>query len=150
MPNLEQAKFSDAEVCSGERVYSQGSQERRQENKFHIQLSEAQGLGAFMCMLVAQSCPHLLCLLHWQVDSSTTAPMHVFKVKVLVTRSCPTLCDPMDCSQPGSSVHGISQARVLEWVAILPDPGVKPGSSSLQADSLPSESPGKPGAFMGY
>ena len=33
-------------------------------------------------------------------------------------QSCLTLCDPMDCSQPGSSVHGISQARILEWVAI--------------------------------
>ena len=40
------------------------------------------------------------------------------KVKVLVTKSCPTLCDPMDCSPPGSSVRGISQARILEWVAI--------------------------------
>ena len=39
-------------------------------------------------------------------------------VKVLVTQSCPTLCDPMDCSPPASSVHGISQVRVLEWVAI--------------------------------
>ena len=36
----------------------------------------------------------------------------------LVAKSCPTLCDPTDCSPPGSSVHGISQARVLEWVAI--------------------------------
>ena len=36
----------------------------------------------------------------------------------LVAQSCPTLCDPMNCSLPGSSVHGISQARVLEWVAI--------------------------------
>ena len=35
-----------------------------------------------------------------------------------VTQSCPTLCDPMDCSLPGPSVHGIFQARVLEWVAI--------------------------------
>ena len=35
-----------------------------------------------------------------------------------VTRSCPTLCDPVDCSLPGSSVHGILQARILEWVAI--------------------------------
>ena len=34
-----------------------------------------------------------------------------------VTQSCLTLCDPMDCSLPGSSVHGIFQARVLEWVA---------------------------------
>ena len=35
-----------------------------------------------------------------------------------VTQSCPTLSDPMDCSLPGSYVHGILQARVLEWVAI--------------------------------
>ena len=35
-----------------------------------------------------------------------------------VAQSCPTVSDPMDCSLPGSSVHGISQARVLEWVAI--------------------------------
>ena len=36
----------------------------------------------------------------------------------LVTRSCLTLCDPMNCRQPGSFVHGILQARILEWVAI--------------------------------
>ena len=36
----------------------------------------------------------------------------------IVAQSCPTLCDPMDCSPPGFSVHGISQARILEWVAI--------------------------------
>ena len=35
-----------------------------------------------------------------------------------VAQSCPTLCDPMDCSPPGSSVHGIFQASILEWVAI--------------------------------
>ena len=40
------------------------------------------------------------------------------KVKVDGAQSCPTLCDPVDCSLPGSSVHGIFQARVLEWVAI--------------------------------
>ena len=39
------------------------------------------------------------------------------KVKMLVAQSCLTLCDPMDCSVPGSSVHGILQARVLEQVA---------------------------------
>ena len=36
----------------------------------------------------------------------------------VVVQSHPTLCDPMDCSPPSSSVHGISQARILEWVAI--------------------------------
>jgi len=35
-----------------------------------------------------------------------------------VAQLCPTLCDPMDCSPPGSSVHGILQARIVEWVAI--------------------------------
>ena len=40
------------------------------------------------------------------------------KVKVLVTQLCPTLCDPMDYNLPDSSVHGISQERILEWVAI--------------------------------
>ena len=65
----------------------------------------------------------------------------------LVTQSCPTLCDPKDCSPPGSSVHGISQARILEWVAIYfsrdpPDPGIESGSPALQANSLPSEPPG--------
>ena len=44
--------------------------------------------------------------------------IHGKKMKVLVSQSCPTLCDPMDCSPPGSSVHGILQARILEWVAI--------------------------------
>ena len=40
------------------------------------------------------------------------------KVKLLVLQSCPTLCDPTDCSPPGSSVHGILQARILKWIAI--------------------------------
>ena len=43
---------------------------------------------------------------------------------MLVTQSCPTLCDPMGCSLPGSSVHGILQARILEWVAIPFDRGI--------------------------
>ena len=43
--------------------------------------------------------------------------VHLF-VCVLVAQSCPTLCNPMDCNPPGSSVHEIFQARILEWVAI--------------------------------
>ena len=35
-----------------------------------------------------------------------------------VAQSCPTICDPIDCSLPGSSIHGILQARVLEWIVI--------------------------------
>ena len=41
-----------------------------------------------------------------------------YHLKALVAQSCSTLCDPMNCSPPGSSVHGILQARILEWVAI--------------------------------
>ena len=40
------------------------------------------------------------------------------KMKMLLAQLCPTLCDPMDCSPPGSSVHGILQARILEWVPL--------------------------------
>ena len=67
-------------------------------------------------------------------------------------QSCPTLCDPMDYSPPGSSVHGILQARILEWVAVpppgaLPDPGIELiylASPASQAVPLPIEPPGKP------
>ena len=68
-------------------------------------------------------------------------------------QSCPTLCIPMGCSPPGSSVHGIFQARVQEWVAMssspgeLPNPGIKPESltSNLhwQVGSLPIVPPEK-------
>ena len=87
------------------------------------------------------------------------------------SQSFPALCDPMDCSPPGSSLHGIFRAWILEWVAIsfsrgssqprheywsglpfpspgdLPDPRIKPGSPALWADALPSEPPGKPCHF---
>ena len=57
-------------------------------------------------------------------------------VCVLVAQSCPTLCNPMDCSLPGSSVHGILEAKIPEWVAISysrgsSPPRVKPGSLAL-------------------
>ena len=53
-----------------------------------------------------------------------------------VAQLCPTLCDPVDCSLPGSSIHRIFLARVLEWVAIsffhdLPNPGMEPRSPTL-------------------
>ena len=44
-------------------------------------------------------------------------------IMCLVAQSCPTLCDPLDCSLPGSSVHGIFQARILGWVAMSPSRG---------------------------
>ena len=70
------------------------------------------------------------------------------KENVKVT-SVVSLCDSTDCSPPGSSVHGILQARILEWVAFPSpgdpsNPGIEPRSPALQADSLLSEPPGKP------
>ena len=72
---------------------------------------------------------------------------------VLVAQSCPTLCDPMDCRPPGSSVYGVLQARILEWVPFpspgdLPDPGVEPSFPALQAHSILSEQPGKPPMYL--
>ena len=69
--------------------------------------------------------------------------MHVF-VHVI----CSVMSDFL-CHLPGSSVHVILQVRILEWVVIpfsrdLPDPGIKPRSPALQADSLPAEPQGKP------
>ena len=54
-------------------------------------------------------------------------------MRAKLLQSCSTLCDPMDCSLPDSSVHGIPQARTLAWVAMLssrglPDPGMEPES----------------------
>ena len=64
--------------------------------------------------------------------------------QVKVAQSCPTVCDTMDYT-----VHGILQARILERVAFpfsrdLSNPGIKPRSPTLQADSLPAEPQGKP------
>ena len=58
--------------------------------------------------------------------------------------------EPMDCSLPGSSVHGIPQARIQEWVAIFfsrgfnPNPGIKPSSPTWQVDSVPLSHQGHP------
>ena len=59
----------------------------------------------------------------------------------LVAKLCPTLCNPMDCSLPGFSVHGTLQARILEWVF---NPGIEPTCPAMQADSLSSKQTGKP------
>ena len=67
----------------------------------------------------------------------------------LVAKSRQTLCDPLDYSPPGSSVQRNFQARIPNGLPFpspgdLPDPGIKPGSPALQADSLPTELQEKP------
>ena len=68
----------------------------------------------------------------------------MFFYSVKISQSCPTLCHPMHYI-----VHGILQARILEWVAFpfsrgSSNPGIEPRSPALQADSLPAEPQGKP------
>ena len=71
------------------------------------------------------------------------------KERVLIPQSCPTLCDPMDCSLPGSSVHRILQARILDWVAIpffreSSHPRFRTQVFCIAGDSLLSKPPRKP------
>ena len=73
----------------------------------------------------------------------------LWKVKVFITQSCLALCDPRDCSLQGSSVHGILQLRILEWVAIpfsreSSQPRNRTRVSCIAPDYLPSELLGKP------
>ena len=79
--------------------------------------------------------------------SKSTLRLSGLWVSCLVAQLCPALCNPRDCSLPGSSVHGILQARILEWPCPppgdLPKPDLKPRSPTLQEDSLLSEPPGK-------
>ena len=70
-----------------------------------------------------------------------------------IAQSCPSLCNPMDCSPQGSSIHGILRASILEWVTICysrrsSKPGIEPRSPALRADCRPSEPPGKPFAIL--
>ena len=81
-----------------------------------------------------------------QLSNCTTKKL---KLEVLVPHSCPNLSDPMDCSLQGSSVHGIPQARILEWFAIpffrgSSWPRDQTQVSHIAGRVLLSESPGKP------
>ena len=75
---------------------------------------------------------------------------YIISKETLIAQSCPTLCDSMDCSPPGSSVHGDSPAKST-GVGLscpppgdLPKPGIERMSPTLQVGSLLTELPGKP------
>ena len=73
-----------------------------------------------------------------------TTELTYIRLVVLVAQLFPTLCYTLNISLPGSSVHGILQAKILEWLAIsspgyLPNPGIECQFPALQADSLPPE-----------
>ena len=107
---------------------------------------------------------HLICLLLWLYAHKAHTLMgvhthvyificiYIYVQVCLVAQSCLTLCDPMDCSPPVSSVLGTFQAGILEWnnlllQGILPTPGLNPlspASPVLQVDSLPLNHQGSP------
>ena len=70
----------------------------------------------FQLLLIYQFSVYTI-VFHYKVLGSTPTIRNLL-VSVLVAQSCPTLCNSMDCSQLGTSVHGILQARIMEWVAI--------------------------------
>ena len=79
-----------------------------------LEFEQAPGVGDEQGMLACYPWDHKeLKWVTWEAHGKEYIYIHV-----LVARSCPTLCDPMDCSPPSSSVHGILQARIPEWVAI--------------------------------
>ena len=61
---------------------------------------------------------YLLVKVYYFISSTRSLQEYIISLKSELTQSCPTLCDPLDCSMPGSSIHWIFQARILEWVAI--------------------------------
>ena len=94
----------------------------------------------------------------WVICSSIFSVLrnlHTVLRMLCCVQSCPILCDLMDCSPPGSSVHGIFQTRMPEWVPFptpgnLPDLGIEPTSPSLSAlpgSFFPTAPPGKPPVF---
>ena len=92
-------------------------------------------LPAKVCIVKAMVLPEVV-----SGCESWTINKAVYQSTRVGYQSCLTLCDPMDYSPPGSSVHEISQARILEWVAISssrasPNPRIKPASPVLQVDS---------------
>ena len=91
-----------------------------------------------------------------QTPAFIKAPSLYVGMHAKLLQSCPTLCDPMDCSPPGSSVHGILQARILEWVDMpssrgSPYPGIEAASTvtpALQVGSLPQSHWGSPPLYI--
>ena len=89
---------------------------------------------------------------HVNTQQNCFTSLHFGCVHAQLLQSCPTLCNPMDCSLPGPSVHGILQARILEWVAMPSSRGssqpkdepTSPASPALAGRFFTAEPPGKP------
>ena len=80
-------------------------------------------MGVCVCLFICVCTHGYKCMASspitsWQMDGETVETVADFIFESEVAQLCPTLCDPVDCSPLGSSVHGTLQARILEWVAI--------------------------------
>ena len=108
------------------------------------------------CLGIANFCISCFYNKYWNYSDWSILYTCVECVCAQSPQTCPTLCDPMDCSLPGSSVRGILQARILEWVAVPSSRGSsRPGDqtgvfcvSCTAAGFSPSELPGKPYALV--
>ena len=107
--------------------------------KCNFTLKHSSGSSSFfrMCVLGQQYFCYISTCQELQYEKITYSEALI----IIVTQLCPTLCHPVDCSPPGTSGHGILQARILEWVAIsfsgdISDSGIKPVSPTLQGVSL--------------
>ena len=108
-----------------------------------------EGCGQFIPKLIApRDSPKVLNSISNSLLRPRKPPTSFLCINVKSFQSPLIFCSPMDCSTPGSLVHGIFQERILEWAAVLSSRRIsgprEPGSPVLQADSLPSEPPGKP------
>ena len=119
-----------------------GKEEKKKKSKIIYRTSQnTRIINAFLESLLSESFPSLGVIVH--LSSLACPPTLHWALDVMpgqseseVAQSCSTLCDPMDCSLPGSSVHGIFQAIVLEWITISlsrgsSQPRVEPRSPTL-------------------
>ena len=125
--------FSRQEYCSGFHALLQGIFLTHIYNLFFFRFFSLTGYYNICCCCpVAKSRPALGNPTNCSMPGSSVL-YRLLCVRAKPLQSCPTLCDPMDCSPPGYSVHGIPQARILEWVAMpssrdLPNLGIEPAS----------------------
>ena len=113
--------------------FSRGcSQPRDQTREFHIagRCFTIWATREALYEIVYENCPIYFAIFSRFGNKFWYSCFYCLCVWVLVTQSCPTLCDSMVWSLPGSSVHGILQARILEWVAIPFSRGIVPTQAS--------------------
>ena len=108
---------SKVQCCSGDLMYSMAT---TVNNTALYTWNFKKISGKYILnVLIAHTHINGNCVRWWMWSFYYGNHLATYEVKVLVAQSCLTLWDPMDCSPPGSFVHGILQARILEWVAIL-------------------------------